>query len=255
MKGKIFNAQEVQAIIAGNKTQFREVIKKTQIEPSGFLDRCGMELLLSECPYQVGQKIFVKESFLQKLGSTQLPSGEHETFFTGSNVEYVADGAQERWDNPDVFYPNWWKKRPAQHMKQEQSRITLQITSIRVERLGGDICEENLPQGFRQIKDRNHFMYDTHIKRIPCNCGNSSPTLLSSVNIRTFLKESAYKFMCPECKKTPNETYITSNGASCYWNDLIDPSWREKSESTHKKPEEKFDANPFVWIVDFKINK
>ena len=27
MKGKIFNTQEVQAIIAGNKTMFREVIK------------------------------------------------------------------------------------------------------------------------------------------------------------------------------------------------------------------------------------
>ena len=61
--------------------------------------------------------------------------------------------------------------------------------------------------------------------------------------------------MCPECKKTPNKTFISSNGASCYWNDLIDPSWREKSESTHEKPEDKFDANPFVWVVDFKINK
>ena len=30
MKGKRFNAQEVQAIIAGNKTMFREVIKKTE---------------------------------------------------------------------------------------------------------------------------------------------------------------------------------------------------------------------------------
>jgi len=34
MKGKIFNAQEVQALIAGNKTQFREVIKP---QPSGEL--------------------------------------------------------------------------------------------------------------------------------------------------------------------------------------------------------------------------
>ena len=237
MKGKIFNAQEVQAIIAGNKTMFREVIKKTQIEPSGFLDRCGMELLLSECPYQVGQKIFCKEVFCKSIFGKAIYKDEEKEIRGFGGKEVVVK----------------WK--PAQHMKQEHSRITLQITSIRVERLGGDISEENLPQGFRQIKDRNHFMYDTHIKRIPCNCGNSSPTLLSSVNMRTFLKESAYKFMCRECKRTPNKTYITSNGASCDWNDLIDPSWREKSESTHKKPEEKFEANPFVWVVDFKINK
>lgn len=25
--------------------------------------------------------------------------------------------------------------------------------------------------------------------------------------------------------------------------------------ATQKKPEEKFEANPFVWVVDFKINK
>ena len=25
--------------------------------------------------------------------------------------------------------------------------------------------------------------------------------------------------------------------------------------ATHKKPEEKFEVNPFVWVVDFKINK
>lgn len=243
MKGKIFNEQEMQAIIAGNKTMFREVIKKTQIEmelllsDSGFLDRCGMELLLSECPYRVGQKIFCKEVFCKSIFGKAIYKDEEKEIRGFGGKEVVVK----------------WK--PAQHMKQEHSRITLQITSIRVERLGGDISEENLPQGFRQIKDRNHFMYDTHIKRIPCNCGNSSPTLLSSVNIRTFLKESAYKFMCPECKKTPNETYITSNGASCDWNDLIDPSWREKSESTHKKPEEKFEAYPFVWVVDFKINK
>ena len=108
---------------------------------------------------------------------------------------------------------------------------------------------------FLQIKDRNYFMYDTEIKRISCNCGNGNPTLLFSENSRTLLKESAYKFMCPECKKTPNKTYITANGASCDWNDLIDPYWREKSKSTNKKPEEKFEVNPFVWVVDFKINK
>lgn len=196
MKGKIFNKQEVQAIIAGNKTQFREVIKpKINLENYSLPDECGMELLLSECPYQVGQKIFVKESFLQKLGSTQLPSGEHETFFTGSNVEYVADGAQERWDNPDVFYPNWWKKRPAQHMKQEHSRLTLEITSIKVERLQDISYEDAIKEGVWNIQEKG------------------SPRSWDIIN--------AFR----------------------------------KSWNAHKKPEEKFEANSFVWVVDFKINK
>ncbi len=99
-----------------------------------------------------------------------------------------------------------------------------------------DISERNLPQGFKQIKDRNYFMYDTHIKRIPCNCGTPNPILLSSEITTTSLKESAYKFMCPQCKKTPNKTYITANGASCDWNDIVDCSWREKSNLPTKNP-------------------
>ena len=50
MKGKIFNAQEVQAMLNGSKVQFREVIKHKD---------SSREI----CPYQVGQKIFAKESF------------------------------------------------------------------------------------------------------------------------------------------------------------------------------------------------
>lgn len=225
MKGKIFNAQEVQAIIAGNKTQFREVIKaqpNSEINPV-YLKECNSWQWATkesrrECPYQVGQKIFVKESFLQKLGSTQLPSGEHETFFTGSNVEYVADGAQERWDNPDVFYPNWWKKRPAQHMKQEQSRITLEITSIKVERLA-DISEDDA------IKEGVDYFSGT-----------------------------------PEYNRNPSEWYEPDSGWLNYEEDEYTcedevQSFATLWDTTRKKPEEKWEANPWVWVVDFKINK
>ena len=76
MKGKIFNAQEVQAIIAGNKTMFREVIKEQP--PHDFKTRektvqlhnnifCNTgenyDFYFGVAPYQVGQKIFVKVSF------------------------------------------------------------------------------------------------------------------------------------------------------------------------------------------------
>ena len=163
MKGKIFNTQEVQAIIAGNKTMFREVIKP-KINPENYSlpDECGMELLLSECPYQVGQKIFVKESF------------------------YIA-----------------WKKRPAQHMKQEHSRLTLEITDVKVERLQ-DISEE-----------------DARLEGFPVD------------HLGNYYEPS---------KLDPWQGYARAS---------FSLSW----DPTHKKPEEKFYANPFVWVVDFKINK
>ena len=165
MKGKIFNTQEVQAIIAGNKTMFREVIKKTQIDPTSLLDRCGMELLLSECPYQVGQKIFCKESFVD------FRSNNSDIFYKSDfEINNLVKTADLKW-------------KPAQHMKQEYSRITLQITSIGVERLQ-DISN--------------------------ADCRSEG--------------EDQWSFIC---------------------------NWNE----THKKPEEKLEANPFVWVVEFKINK
>ena len=170
MKGKIFNAQEVQAIIAGNKTMFREVIKpRIKVENYKLDDGSGigLEILLEECPYQVGQKIFVKEKFARSFDSEGNPIAILE-----------ADGEQER------------KWRPAQHMKQEHSRITLLIKEIRVEKLD-------------QISDKDA------------------------------LKEGvSYEGGC----EIPRITFKMD------WN------------ATHKKPKEKFEANPFVWVVDFKIN-
>jgi hypothetical protein len=129
MKGKIFTAQEVQAILAGNKTMFREVIKvqpPTYIKNVNFAGQgtweWGNSGVYVEEPYQKGQKIFVKESF---------------NIFAGQ-VAYKQSLA-----NAEKYI---WK--PAQHMKQEHSRTTLLIKEIRVERLQ-DINEEDcINEGF-----------------------------------------------------------------------------------------------------------
>jgi hypothetical protein len=180
MKGKIFNAQEVQAIIAGNKTQFREVKVKPNKDrnksPLGFTYEGGFRDTTKEntgkCPYQIGQKIFVKESF---------------NIFAGQ-VAYKQSLA-----NAERYI---WK--PASQMKQEHSRLTLLIKDIRVERLA-DISEEDLKlEGFKtDYKIMNDGIY----------------------------KKDSIKF------------------------------FREDWNTTHKKPEEKFEANPWVWKIDFEVVK
>jgi len=122
MKGKIFNAQEVQSILSGNKTQFREVIKEIGKVK---LNSGGAGLYFGKCPYEVGQKIFVKEKFtIVEVEEDFLPDKEV--------IVYKATIENLSWfkNDPDWF-ENW---KPAQHMKQEHSRITLQIKEIRVER-------------------------------------------------------------------------------------------------------------------------
>ena len=178
-KGKIFKAQEVQAIIAGDKTQFREVIKpqpKSNINPVKLANltrtwQWATKESRRECPYQVGQMIFVKESF---------------NIFAGQ-VAYKQNLA-----NVERYI---WK--PAQQMKQEQSRLTLQIKKIKVEKLQ-DINEEDcINEGFD---------YDWLE-------GKGNILIAGS---------------------------ITNNFAK-NWN------------ATHKKPEEKWEANPWVWSIQFEV--
>ena len=175
MKGKIFNAQEVQAIIAGTKTMFREVIK-TQTKTNEPLNLAyttpyrtwewGNSGVYVEEPYEVGQKVFVKEAFA-------LRNKEGKFFQFSPFIAYETDGELSRWA----------MRKPAQYMKQEHSRLTLEITDIKVESLA-DISN--------------------------ADCRSEG--------------EDQWSFICN-------------------WN------------ATHKKPEEKFEVNPFVWVVDFKINK
>jgi hypothetical protein len=211
-KGKVFTAQEVQSILSGNKTMFREVIKnKTSFEDflqtrevgdNWYKDRTismrgqgglwgdyTLERFVEKfCPYQVGQKIFVKESF---------------NIFAGQ-VAYKQSLA-----NAERYI---WK--PAQHMKQEHSRLTLLIKEIRVERLA-DISEEDaIAEG----------MFFTDYGK---NCYGQ--------------QEAGWSW-----KK--NKSFSECLG-SAYW------AFANKWNATHKKPEAKFEANPWVWSIQFEVVK
>lgn len=125
----LFSAPIVRAILAGEKTQTRRIVKPVRgfehndilkygmpcaADPwavwwhSSVTDRVGC---LQECPYGVpGERLWVREAWKQ---------GE-------SRVWYRADG------HMDV---KGWPWKPGIHMFRHDSRITLEITGIRVERL------------------------------------------------------------------------------------------------------------------------
>ena len=162
MKGKIFNAQEVQAIIAGNKTMFREVVKEIgNIK----LNSGGAGLYFGKCPYEVGQKIFVKEDFFG------CPIYHKDAIFS------------------------------ARYMKQEHSRLTLLIKEIKVERLA-EISDKDLLKEGMQITDE----------------------------------------------------WTAPAGDLDFENENMD-AFKNNWNATHKKPEEKFEANPFVWVISFEVAK
>lgn len=217
MKGKVFTAQEVQAMLNGSKRMFREVIKGAELEIShpaihswaqspndhkfyakAKNDEVKQQYVTTfpfhgiKCPYQVGQKIFCKESFL-----------------------YGANGEIQLFDfNYEGYCSSYWKRKPAQHMKQEHSRLTPLIKEIRVERLASISEEDAINEGVDYFSGTEPPLHSTEWYEPDSGWFN--------------YEEDEY----------------TCEGAV--------ESFATLWDATHKKPEEKFEANPWVWVVQFE---
>lgn len=125
----LFSTPMVQAILAGRKTMTRRVVKHHPLIDCGFSDtfiKHPDNYVAEDCPYKVRAKIWVRETFglLQEYD-------EHEPIF------YKADYTQE--DFETQVLPKW---KPSIFMPRKFSRITLEITNARVERLQ-EITEED----------------------------------------------------------------------------------------------------------------
>ena len=166
MKSVIFSAQEVRATLDGSKTQFRRIVK-FQFPPPNMPHP---EMYLGRgCPFgQIGDRLFVKEVWVELLhtspatGEPMLCDGdkliEPATFwvdkqgkkrwrYDGKVIAYRATSEVEFCDG-DGFcgefadkddFPRW--KSPVT-MPKWASRLTLEITDIRVQRLQ-EISEED----------------------------------------------------------------------------------------------------------------
>ena len=135
----LFSAPMVRAILEGRKTQTRRVVKPQPYDGGHFLrlHNCpaipieATECFEEYCPYgQNGDRLWVRET---------------HNFGDGEMIEYRADGSKHFiHDNAGrrigKELGNKWK--PSIHMPRWASRITLEVVSIRVERLQ-DISEED----------------------------------------------------------------------------------------------------------------
>ncbi|ARN31388.1 TPA: hypothetical protein LUC54_003305 [Acinetobacter baumannii] len=139
----IFNTNMVKAILEGRKTQTRRPVKPQPLGHSldSILDgkwlTKSFDGLLSpkikdlpmHCPFgQIGDRLWVRETWYQKgtIGRTYPDAEDEFKFFPEKQAAYYADG---------LFAPWTSIKRPSIHMPRWASRILLEITDIRVERL------------------------------------------------------------------------------------------------------------------------
>jgi hypothetical protein len=127
----LFKPEMVRAILEGRKTQTRRVVKGIQID--GLMAAAAVtlrpSLAISLCPYGVvGDRLWVREvwSIAEKKFDPEV-----------SRIVYRADGVDPL---PDATGRARW--RPSIHMPRAASRLTLEVTEVRIERLH-DISEED----------------------------------------------------------------------------------------------------------------
>jgi len=162
----LFSGPMVRAILEGRKTQTRRVVKGAPTNPESYLLGChkgtwgihedvekdgGVHRL--KCPYGVpGDRLWVRESF--RVSPSRHVPDDHGT------LTYSADGDSIEFDGSEIDMKRLilGKGYPSIHMPRWASRISLEITGFRVERLN-DISENDAfceGTGYRDIDGTSH---------------------------------------------------------------------------------------------------
>lgn len=151
----LFNGEMVRAILDGRKKQTRRVMKPqpdTSLPGFWAWQGLGRHTAFTKCPYGVpGDRLIVKEAawmFCERKPNGTTKTGRRKWRYEPSRsaqVFYVAD-YDER-PRLDIVYPevggDWcWGYKPGRFLPRWASRITLEVVSVRVERLNS-ISEED----------------------------------------------------------------------------------------------------------------
>jgi hypothetical protein len=162
----IFNGEMVRAILDGRKTQTRRAISDRHLHlidvasqvgecyplESGVDHENSQSYYREHCPFgQVGDRLWVRETFAAFDADWKHPGKPHD----------LKDGP---W--PNVVYPASVAKipdgtcRPSIHMPRWASRILLEITAVRVERLSGISESDARAEGYPVEREVDGGAYD-----------------------------------------------------------------------------------------------
>lgn len=191
----LFSAPMVRAILENRKTQTRRIVK-AMIAPHvkaitglrdygpkigfGFVGKVAGsdDLLFTPCPYPVGTRLWVRETTHRRPMLNPI---------TGDPLNEKYDGGAYSADNEYVLDAHgfdfaWWYKRkvcPSIHMPRWASRITLEVTKVRVERLQGITEEDAVEEG---VEPMSHGYRDYLGRDFQCDAVTSFNSLWQSIN-------------------------------------------------------------------------
>lgn len=188
----LFSAPMVRAILEGSKTQTRRVVKPRHDwfvdDGNNGTNRVYLQDYVTgepepvevQCPYgEIGDRLWVREAW----------TPDHAAFYPNIPVVYRADRGYEyeRNDRGEVYSPEqkaWYpyRWRPSIHMPRAASRITLEITGVRVERLQ-DISEADaMAEGCQRIELGPHEIGGTPVHPMTSSYAEAFRRLWQSIN-------------------------------------------------------------------------
>ena len=133
----LFSSSMIRAIMDKRKCQTRRVVKPSKgVYPNeGDMKAFSKHKLLYlwGCPYQVGQVLWVRETFTKDGATIYYKANEHE--------ERIAERRGLKW-KPSIFMPK------------KYCRLRLKVTDVRVERIQ-DISEDDaIAEGIQKVENR-----------------------------------------------------------------------------------------------------
>ncbi|EPG5000469.1 hypothetical protein [Klebsiella oxytoca] len=212
-RGMIFNAEMVRAILDGRKTQTRRVIsnvgtdnciplqKQTKTK-DGIYTHVIDAPIYELCPFgAIGERIWVRETWgvvsheldedgrIQPWTPDRPATAIHEMpfgngYYSGHAI-YAADG-DFTWGDDDGYEDGRSCWKPSIHMPRAASRILLEITDVRVERLNAISEEDAIAEGMQGVicpcckgdSEYSTSQYDAEtlavVDEIPCRACESN---------------------------------------------------------------------------------
>ena len=175
----IFSGDDVRAILDGRKRMTRRVIAHQPNEQGLWPRGTAPGDMESDCPYgTVGDRLWVREAF-RELGSYQKVDGKLPWRGSPEICVYKADAPYDGPFRPSIHMPRW------------ASRITLEITEVRVERLQSISEEDAKAEG---VQERSHTCggfgyYESGGETWECECmgWNHSPHVMEFVDLWNFI--------------------------------------------------------------------
>ncbi len=182
-------------------------------------DEMGVPIPLNiKCPYgQVGDRLWVRETW-----ALAIPAGA--SIRANRIPHYRADG---------VMLPKW---KPSIHMFRKYSRITLEITEVRVERVQEISNEDAVAEGVEAIME--HDLYSTNL-------------CLERIGAKQV--EKPYPIGYRNYQYRTDKRYHYYNPHEPEFFDRAYSSFKSLWDSLNAKRGYGWDVNPYCWVISFKV--